>query len=142
MIKTHIIHPSAATSTVFLVEIVVSAQGVALPLRKYVIVGDCQNAGVQPTGAVSFTVSPTRILNDLAVATITAHVSTMTPKCQLCGCATPQVFTESFDIAFNVTGTNTITLEQGAQTITEPAYKGCCAARGIKLITTLTANIA
>ena len=131
MIKTHIIHPSSATSTVFLVEIVEHL------CRKY-----CQSAGVQPTGAVSFTVSPTRILNDLAVATITAHVSTMTPKCQLCGCATPQVFTESFDIAFNATGTNTITLEQGAQTITEPAYKGCCAARGIKLTTTLTATIA
>ena len=131
MIKTHIIHPSAATSTVFLVEIVEHL------CRKY-----CQNAGVQPTGDVSFTVSPTRILNNLAVATITAHVSTMTPKCQMCGCATTQVFSESFDVAFNVTGTNTITLEQGARTITEPAYKGCCKARGIKLITTLTASIA
>lgn len=131
MITTHIIPPATATEQVFLVEIVERL------CRKY-----CQNASVQPTGEVSFVVSPSRVVDGYAIATITAKVATFTPKCQYCGCATPQIFTESFDIAFTATGTNTITLVQGDTTEVVPAYKSCCAARGIKLTTTLTATIA
>lgn len=131
MIKTQIIPVATATEQVFLVEIVEHL------CRKY-----CQNASIQPTGEVSFSISPVRVVNDYAVATITANVSTLTPKCQCCGSATPQIFTETFDVAFTATATNVITIEKGAQTIVEPAFKGCCAARGIKLTTTLTVTIA
>ena len=131
MITTRIIPVSTATEQVFLVEIVERL------CRKY-----CQNASIQPTGEVSFTVSPVRVVNGYAVATITASISTLTPKCQCCGCATPQVFTETFDVAFTATATNVITLEKGATTLVEPAFKGCCAARGVKLTTTLTVTIA
>lgn len=131
MITTHIIHPVTAGSMVYMVEIVERL------CRKY-----CPNASVLPTGAVSFEVGPTTIINGIAKATVTAHVSTMTPKCQLCGCADPQIFTERFDIAFSATEGSAITIEQGAQTIVEPAYKGCCAARGVKLTSSITATIA
>lgn len=131
MVTTHIIHPVTAGSMVYLVEITEHL------CRKY-----CQNASVLPTGAVSFEVGPTTIINGIAKATVTAHVSTMTPKCQTCGCATPQIFTERFDIAFSATEGSTITITQGAQTIVEPAYKGCCSARGVKLTSSITATIA
>ena len=131
MITTRIIPVATATEQVFLVEIVERL------CRKY-----CQNASVQPTGEVTFSVSPVRVVNGYAVATITANVSTLTPKCQHCGCAEPQVFTETFDVAFTATATNVITIEKGATTLVEPAYRGCCAARGVKLTTTLTVTIA
>lgn len=131
MITTRIIPVATATEQVFLVEIVERL------CRKY-----CQNASVQPTGEVNFTVSPVRVIDGYAVATITAKVTTLTPKCQCCGCATPQVFTETFDVAFTATATNVITLTQGATTLVEPAYRGCCAARGVKLTTTLNVTIA
>lgn len=132
MIQTHIIHPvDTAGTQAYLVEIVEHL------CRKY-----CPNASVQPTGEVSFDVGPTRILGDVAYATVTAKVSTLTPKCQMCGCATPQIFTERFDVAFPSTPGGTITVNKESPTIVEPAYRGCCAARGIKLTTTISATIA
>lgn len=130
MITTHIIHPVSPGGMVYMVEITEHL------CRKY-----CQNASVLPTGAVSFEVGPTTIINGVAKATVTAHVSTMTPVCQTCGCASPQVFTERFDVAFSSAEGSTITIAQGEQTIVEPAYKGCCYARGIKLTTTVEATI-
>lgn len=131
MIQTHVIHPVTAGTEVYLVEITEHL------CRKY-----CPNASVQPTAEVSFEVGPTRIINTVAYATVTAKVSTMTPKCQMCGCATPQIFTERFDVAFPSTPGGTITIEKGPATTVEPAYRGCCAARGVKITTTLTAVIA
>ena len=131
MITTHVIHPVTTGTEEYLVEITERL------CRKY-----CPNASVQPTGEVTFEVGPTRIINTVAYATVTAKVSTMTPKCQQCGCATPQIFTERFDVAFPSSPGGTITITKGAQTIVEPSYTGCCAARGIKLTTTLTAVIA
>lgn len=131
MITTHVIHPVTTGTEEYLVEITERL------CRKY-----CPSTSVQPTGEVSFDVGPTRIINDVAYATVTAKVSTLTPKCQTCGCATPQIFTERFDIAFPATAGTNITIEKGEQTYVEPAYTGCCAARGIKLTTTLTAVIA
>lgn len=131
MIQTHIVHPVETAGTqVYLVEIVEHL------CRKY-----CPNASVQPTGEVSFEAGPTRIINGYPTATITAKVSTLTPKCQMCGCATPQIFTERFDVVFPDTDTGTISVDKGPSTIVEPAYKGCCAARGIKLSTTVTVTI-
>lgn len=131
MITTHIIHPVEGKDLEYLVEITERV------CRKY-----CQNASILPTAAVSFEVGPTTVVNDIAKATVTAHVSTMTPKCQQCGCATPQIFTERFDVAFASSEGTVITIAQGAQTIVEPAYKGCCAARGVKITTSITATIA
>lgn len=131
MITTRIIPVATATEQVFLVEIVERL------CRKY-----CQNASIQPTGEVTFSKSPVRVINGYALVTITASVETLTPKCQCCGCATPQIFTETFDVAFVATATNVITIEKGDTTLVEPAFKGCCAARGVKLTTTITVTIA
>lgn len=132
MIQTHIIHPVVEEGTQeYLVEITERL------CRKY-----CQNASVLPTAAVTFEVGPTVVINGtIAKATVTAHVSTMTPKCQCCGCATPQIFTERFDVAFQATAGSNITITPGTQIIVEPAYKGCCAARGIRITTSITATI-
>lgn len=133
MITTHIIHPVQPDGTQeYLVEITERV------CRKY-----CQNASVLPTAAVTFEVGPTVTVGEnIAKATVTARVSIMTPKCQQCGCATPQIYTERFDVAFPVTGNNRITIVPGAQVIVEPAYKGCCSARGVKITTSLEADIA
>ena len=132
MIQTHIVHPVDTTGTqVYLIEIIEHL------CRKY-----CPNSSIQPTGEVSFEAGPTRIINGYPTATITAKVSTMTPKCQQCGCATPQIFTERFDVVFPNTATGTITVTKDPLTIVEPAYRGCCAARGIKLTTTIQVEIA
>lgn len=132
MITTHIIHPVQPDGTQeYLVEITERV------CRKY-----CQHASVLPTAAVTFEIGPTIAVGEnIAKATVTAHVSTMTPKCQQCGCATPQIFTERFDVAFPGDASTVITIEPGAQVIVEPAYKGCCAARGIRITTSLEARI-
>lgn len=133
MIQTHIIHPVLEEGTQeYLIEITERV------CRKY-----CQNASVLPTAAVTFEVGPTITVGEnIAKATVTAHVSTMTPKCQQCGCATPQIFTERFYVAFPSSAGTKITITPGAQILVEPAYKGCCAARGVKITTSLTATIA
>lgn len=132
MIQTHLIHPVTVPGTQeYLVEITERV------CRKY-----CQNASVLPTAAVTFEVGPTVVIGNVAKATVTAHVSTMTPKCQQCGCATPQIFTERFDVAFQSSAGTVITITPGTQVLVEPAYKGCCAARGVRITTTLNATIA
>lgn len=131
MITTHLIHPVTVPDTqVYLVEITERL------CRKY-----CQNASVQPTASVMFEVGPTTVINNIAKATVTARISTATPKCQQCGCATPQIFTERFDVAFVATAGTTITIEQGTQTLVEPAYQGCCSARGVRITTSIAATI-
>lgn len=131
MITTHLIHPVTVAGTQeYLVEVTERL------CRKY-----CQNAGVQPTAAITFEVGPTIVVDNIAKATVTARVSTMTPKCQQCGCAVPQIFTERFDVAFLATAGTKITITPGTDIIVEPAYKGCCAARGVKITTSLTATI-
>ena len=132
MIQTHIIHPVLEEDEqVYLIEITERL------CRKY-----CQNASVIPTATVTFEVGPTVVIDTIAKATVTARISTLTPKCQQCGCATPQIFTERFDVAFQSSAGIIITVTPGTQVITEPAYKGCCAARGIKITTSITARIA
>lgn len=132
MITTHLIHPVTVPGTQeYLVEITERL------CRKF-----CQNASVLPTASVNFEVGPTVVVGDIAKATVTAHVSTLTPKCQCCGCATPQIFTERFDVAFQSSAGTNITITPGTKVIVEPAYKGCCAARGIKITTSISATIA
>lgn len=131
MITTRVIPPAEADSQVLLVEIIEQL------CRKY-----CINASLQPSASVAFTASPVRLLDGFALTTITAVVTVNTPVCQTCGCATTQVFTERFDLAFTATTANTITIAQGDTTMVEPAYRACCMAKGVKLTTTLTVSIA
>lgn len=98
--------------------------------------------GNMPAAAVEFSVGPVQVINGTAIAPVVAKVTIISPNERGCGCATTQVLTESFNIAFEATGTNTITLAAGASTIVMPAYVKCCKARGVKLTTTLTATIA
>lgn len=131
MIQTHLIHPVTVAGTQeYLVEITERL------CRKY-----CQSASVQPTASVTFEVGPTIFVDNIAKATVTARVSTMTPNCQQCGCAVPQIFTERFDVAFLATAGSNITITAGSDILVEPAYKGCCAARGVKITTSLIATI-
>lgn len=129
MITTRIIPLATATAQELLVEI-------TEPLCR----AFCVN-GVQPFASVSFEAGTARIVNSNAVVPVVARVTVMSPTGE-CGCAKTQVFTERFDLGFNSTGTNTVTIAQGTETIVDPAYVRCCKARGVRLTTTLTATIA
>lgn len=84
----------------------------------------------------------TRVINGAAVATIVATL-TVTVPVGTCGCAKPYVFTETFDVAFSATGTNTIALAPGVLNLKDPIWLAKCGkAGGVKVTTTLTATIA
>lgn len=129
MIQARIIPVATATTQELLVEITESV------CRAYCV------GGVQPFASVSFEAGTASLVNGNAVVPIVARVTVMTPT-DACGCAKTQVFTERFNLAFEATGTNTVTLAQGTDTIVDPAYVRCCKARGVRLTTTLTATIA
>lgn len=95
------------------------------------------------TAVVTFTqAGATRVINGAAVATIVATLTVNVPV-GICGSAKPYVFTETFDVAFTATGTNTIALAPGVLNYKYPAYiTKCGKANGIKVVTTLTATIA
>lgn len=131
MISTRIIPVATATSQELLVEITEST------CRQF-----CVNSVSQPSASVAFSVSSVRELNGNAIATINAVVTVFTPNQNPCGCAKTQLFTESFDIAFEATATNNVTLAAGDEVITVPAMVKCCRAGGVRLTTTLTATIA
>lgn len=95
------------------------------------------------TATVTFTqAGPTRVINGAAVATIVATL-TVTAPIGNCGSAKPFVFTETFDVAFTATGTNTIALAPGVLNLKYPVrITKCGKAGGVKVATTLTATIA
>ena len=131
MIDTRVIPVSTATSQELLVEI---TERVCSPY--------C-TSGMMPSATVTFQQGETRLINGNAVATITAQVTVVTPRGDCgCGCASTQVYGEVFDVAFEATGTNVITLTPGATTVVEPAEVKCCKARSVRLTTTITAAIA
>lgn len=98
------------------------------------------NGFVRPSVSATYSAGATKIVGTSAVIPITAVVTVITPSAD-CGCAVTQIFTETFNIAFASTGTNTATLTQG-QTLVEPLYVRCCKARGIKASTVLSVTIA
>lgn len=130
MITTRVIPVATATAQELLIEVTENL------CRPY-----CINGTNQPSATVTFSVVSTREINGSTIATINAVVTTISPNGK-CSCANSQVFTESFNIAFESTGTNTVTLAAGDNTIVEPAYIKCYKAGGIKLTATLTATIA
>lgn len=84
----------------------------------------------------------TRVINGAAVATLVATLTVTVPVGD-CGCAKPYVFTETFDVAFTATGTNTVALAPGVLNLKAPArITKCGKAGGVKVTTTLTATIA
>lgn len=131
MITTSIIPLATATAQEMVVEI---TEQTCRPF--------CVNSGSQPSASVAFSVASVREVNGNAIATINAVVTVVSPNQSPCGCARTQVFTESFDVGFNATATNAVTLAAGDDVIVVPALVKCCNARGVKLTTTLTASIA
>lgn len=101
----------------------------------------CVN-GKKPSASVLFTTGAPRVVDGVAITPIIATITVVTPNAKGCGCAHTQVFTETFDIAFTATGTNTVTLVPGAVVLVDPADTNCCKARAVKIITTVTATIA
>lgn len=95
------------------------------------------------TAVITFTqAGTTRVINGAAVATIVATL-TVTVPVGSCGCAKPYVYTETFDVAFTATGTNTVALAPGVLNLKYPAHLTKCGkASGVKVTTTLTATIA
>lgn len=130
MIQTRIIPVATATQQEMLVEI---TESVCHPYPA---------TGNQPSALVEFTTGASRVINGTVITTVLASVTIVTPDASQCGHATTQVLTERFDIAFEATGTNTVTLTPGTSVIIEPSNVKCCKARGVRIITTLTAAIA
>ena len=95
------------------------------------------------TATISFAqVGTTRVINGTAVATIVATLTVTVPVGN-CGSAKPFVYTETFDVAFTATGTNTVALAPGVLNIKYPAFiTKCGKAGGVTVATTLTATIA
>lgn len=130
MITTRIIPVATATSQELLVEI-------TEPTCRPFCVG-----GIQPSATVAFTAGSPTLLNGNAIVPIVATITIVTPSDKACGCAHTQVFTEKFDLAFEATATNAVTIAAGANNLVVPTNIKCCQARAIKLTTTLTATIA
>lgn len=133
MITTRLIpiSPSSATTEELLVEI---TEQLCRPF--------CVNSMAYPTATVTFTASPVSVINGNAVFTVFANVTVTSADGKSCGCAHTQVFTETFDLAFNEGTTNVVTLTPGTEVRVAPAYVKCCKAGGVKLVTSLTAAIA
>lgn len=133
MITTRLIpiSPSSATTEELLVEITEQL------CRPFYL-----NSMAYPTAAVTFTTGPVSVINGNAVFTVYANVTVTSASTKPCGCAHTQVFTESFDLAFNEGTTNVVTLTPGTEVRVLPTFVKCCKAGGVKLVTSLTAQIA
>lgn len=130
MITTRLIPVATATSQELLIEI-------TEPLCHLLDA----NGDIKPAVTVAFSNSPAQVINGNAVVTITALVSIANPN-RHNGCACPQIFAETFDLAFDATTDNAITLVPGASIITKPTAVKCGKARAVMLTTTLTVTIA
>lgn len=97
--------------------------------------------GTVPAASMTFTLVSTKLVNGNTIATINATVTVVAPTSK-CGCATTQVFNETFDVGFNSTTTNVVTIAEGGSVIVEPAFVKCCKAGGVKATTTITVSIA
>ena len=130
MITTRLIpiSPSSATREELLVEITERL------CKSFCTLGDAQ-----PTATVTFTAGTPIVADENTIVPITALVTVVSPTSSPCGCAHSQVFRETFTVAFNSTGT--INLEQGNTVIVQPAFRKCCKASGVKILTTMTVSI-
>ena len=130
MITTRIIPVATATSQELLVEITEQV------CRPYCVGSN------QPAATVAFSTGTPTLINGNTIVPVTATVTIVSPSPKSCGCAHTQVIAERFDLAFESTGTNTVTLAPGTTVNVVPANIKCCQAHAVKLTTTLTATIA
>lgn len=131
MIQTIIVHPVTAPETQVVADITEKL------CKSYCILGP-----TQPTATVSFVVGAVQVVDEVAIFPMTALVTVTSPASDACGCAHSQVFREPFKLAMPVTGTNTLTIEEGTATVVTPAYTKCCKAQGVNITKVFRATIA
>lgn len=131
MIQTIIVHPVTAPTT-----------QVVADITERLCKSYCTLGPAQPTATVSFVVGAVQVTDEVAIFPITALVTVVSPTTSPCGCAHSQVFREQFKLAMPATGTNTLTIVEGANTIVTPAYTKCCKAQGVNITKTFEATIA
>lgn len=130
MIDIRIIHPATATEQQMVVE-----------ATEQLCEGYCINSSKAPLASIAFSKGAVKVIDGLAVIPITAIITVVLPNQSSCNCKRPQVYSETFDIAFTATAANNVTLTPGATVEVVPASTKCCSVGSIKVITSLTATI-
>jgi hypothetical protein len=97
---------------------------------------------VEPVGNVSFGVGRVRVVDGVAIATITARGTVVFQPSGSCKGGEVKPFAEHFTVAFVATGTNTITVAAGDDVVGDPYNVRCCKAYGYAMNTTITVSIA
>lgn len=131
MIKFSVIPAATATQQEVLVEI---EENLCKPVSV--------DATAKPVVSVAFETGTVTVLDENAIVPVMARVTILTPsKCPY-GSASPQVFTEMFNVGFTATTTNVVTMVVGDQIKTELVNVKCCKARSVRMTTSLTLSIA
>ena len=127
--------PSAAASA--------TTQQIAVEVIVNLCKCTCVNSNELLGGNVNFSAGTPAVINGVAIVpiTVTGTIVMAGDGCNCCASRT-RSFSETFDIAFTATATNTVTLTPGGAI--NVAYTGvkCCHTNKAKLISTLTASIA
>ena len=131
MITTSVIPAAAASATTQ--NLVVEAT--ERLCRSYCVLG------TTPSATMSFKVGTVQTIGTTAIVPIIVTTA-ITSAQNGCGCAETQVFTETFNVGFTATATNTVTLTPGTSVIVTPANTRCCKAFSCKASTTLGITIA
>lgn len=131
MIDIRIIHPATATEQQMVVE-----------ATEQLCEGYCITSSKSPLASITFSNGAVKVIDGLAVIPITAIITVVLPNQCSCNCKRPQVYAETFNIAFTATDANNVTLTPGATVEVVPANTKCCSVGSIKVITSLTATIA
>ena len=91
--------------------------------------------GTKPTGAIVYTVGTVQVINGTAVVPITATVTIVSG-------GKTQVYTETFDVGFTATTSNTVTLSPSTTYSVSAVNAKCCKSRFVKIAGTLGITIA
>lgn len=132
MVDIRVLHPATATEQTLLVTLTEKF------CNGYCIAGLSKVV----SATVSFNSGAVKVINGIAVVPITANVTIVSPNGCNCNCAKTQTFIETFEVPFTATTTNAITLTPGSTVDVLPFNIKCCVANGVKVITTLTVDIA
>lgn len=102
----------------------------------------CVNSGEVLSGNINYSAGAPTVINGVAVIPITA-TGTIVMAGDSCNCCASRTrsFSETFDIAFTATATNTVTLTPGGAINVAYTDVKCCHTNKAKLISTLTASI-
>lgn len=127
MITTNVIPaaPASATTQALVVE---ATEGLCRPY--------C-SLGANPSATMTFSVGEVRVLGTYVIVPIIVTTTIVASEGARCGRASTQIFTETFDVGFTATATNTITLTPGTAVRVAPAMTRCCIANAVKASTTL-----